>query len=210
MQWLINLIISLFTKDNQKPEVSAPKLPESPKPNIPSGAKKIAILVGHGAGDSGAICWNKMEEHEYNKKASSIILDQVKNKELKVFFKTKNGWGSTYAQVALFHPDICIEMHLNAATGTAYGCEVLITSESARSIGELFASRFCEKFQRRIRGSKGIKWLKSGDRGFGNVYAASKVSKKAILIEPFFCDNKTEWIEVEEYAKFLVDFINEL
>lgn len=178
-----------------------------PKPSAPIGKAKIAILIGHGAGDPGASCWNKMTEHDYNKKVAMIVASKMPNVTL--YFKQRiGGWAPVYAQMALLRPDISIELHLNAYNGKAVGCEVLITSEEARSLGEKYASMFCLEFQRVLRGARGIKKLGSGDRGFGNVYSASKVAKKAILVEPFFCDTKSEWIEPETYAAFLMKFLN--
>lgn len=209
LKWLSDLFSSP-SKPTEPVIVEAPKKEEQ-APKLPSGRKKIAILVGHGAGDSGAIFWNKYQEHLYNKATGEIVVKEVKNHDVRLFFKSKGGWGPTYAQIALWNPDISIEMHCNAASGTAVGCEVLITSESARSLGESFASAFCQKFNRKMRGAKGIKWLRSAkNRGFGNVYAASKIAKKAILVEPFFCDNKDEHVEISAYASFMVEFIEGL
>lgn len=175
--------------------------------------KKIALLVGHGAGDSGAIGWNKVEEHAYNSKLASLIMEYASiGKEIKVFYKSKSGWPSTYLDVAKFSPDLTIELHLNAATGTAYGCEVLVLnghSDSAE-IGRSFASAFTSQFGRRLRGDKGIKWIGSGDRGYGNLKGASVVGTWSILVEPFFIDTESEWIEPSEYAKFLAEWIKGL
>jgi N-acetylmuramoyl-L-alanine amidase len=214
---IFNFFKRLFSKKENKPV--EPKLPvetpvETPKPiEIPSVEtyqlnKKVAILVGHGAGDSGAMCFNGMAEHEYNKRVSQIL--QAKFPSLQVYFKSSvGGWAPVYAKLSMFRPDLSIELHLNAYNGKAFGCEVLITSEKARSLGELFSSRFCNQFGRTKRGTKGIKWLSSGDRGFGNVYSASKCSKVALLVEPFFCDNQNEYLSIEEYSEFLIQYIVE-
>lgn len=204
-----NWFKNLFKKKQSAPVEKNPidEAIKVPKPLGPIGKSKIAILVGHGAGDGGASCWNKMTEHDYNKKVAMIIASRMPN--VTIYFKQKvGGWAPVYAQMALHRPELSVELHLNAYNGKAVGCEVLITSEVARSLGERYASMFCAKFNRVMRGAKGIKWLGSGDRGFGNVYSASKVAKKAMLLESFFCDNKNEWIEPEIYAEFLVEFLN--
>lgn len=180
----------------------------------PSGKiQKIAILVGHGAGDSGAVGWNKVEEHSYNSKVATILSSQNLGKEIKVFYKSKSGgWATTYLEVAKFAPDLSIELHLNAANGKAYGCEVLVLNgqESTAEIGRNFASSFTKKFSRRIRGNQGIKWISSGDRGYGNLVGASVVATWSILVEPFFIDTESEWIDVSEYAKFFAEWIKGL
>jgi len=209
-----NWIKKLFKKDKPANLPIHEKNPideaiKVPKPSAPIGSAKIAILVGHGAGDPGATCYNGLAEHEYNKKVAAIVSAKMPN--VKVFFKSgAGGWVPVYAQLALYRPDLSVELHLNAFNGAAKGCEVLITSEACRSIGEKFAAEFCLRYQRVMRGARGIKWLGSGDRGFGNVYSANKVSKKSILVEPFFCDNKNEWIPQEEYADFLVSFLSKV
>jgi N-acetylmuramoyl-L-alanine amidase len=178
----------------------------------PTSIKKIALLVGHGAGDSGAVGWNRVEEHDYNSKVASILSSQQLGKEIKVFYKSKNGWASTYLEVAKFAPDLSIELHLNAANGKAYGCEVLVLNgqNSTPTIGKSFALAFTQKFSRRVRGDQGIKWISSGDRGYGNLVGASVVSTWSILVEPFFIDTESEWIEVSEYAKFFAEWIKGL
>lgn len=175
--------------------------------------KKIALLVGHGAGDSGAVGWNKIEEHDYNTAVAKLISDMDLGKEIKVFFKSKSGgWASTYVEVAKFAPDLSIEMHLNAANGKAYGCEVLVLKgqEQTAGIGRSFALAFTQKFSRRMRGDSGIKWISSGDRGHGNLIGASVVATWSILVEPFFIDTESEWIQISDYAKFLGEWIRGL
>jgi len=206
MQWLINLILSLFQKPKSVETVPPKKDPEVPtKEEINSFPnKRIAILVGHGAGDSGAICFNGIEEHNYNKEVAMIISSKI---PVKLFYKSKNGWAPTYLQIATYNPEICIELHLNSYNGKAFGCEVLCTSKKAEDLANSFAASFCAKFGRKNRG---IKWLESGDRGFGNVKSASLISKKAILVEAFFCDNKSEWIEPLVYADWLIGWLNDV
>lgn len=197
MGWLKRMI-SKFKTNSQPNEAKSP-----------GAIKKIAILVGHGAGDSGAIGWNKVEEHEYNKKVASIVSEMNLGKEIKVYFKAKGGWVSTYTEIAKFNPDLSIELHLNAATGNAVGCEVLVLKghNDSASIGMSFANMFTQKFSRKIRGDKGIKWISSGDRGYGNLVGVSMAATWSVLVEPFFIDTKSEWIEPEEYAKFLAEWL---
>lgn len=174
--------------------------------------KKIALLVGHGAGDSGAIGFNKVQEHAYNSFVAEFVAQSDVKKELKVFYKAQGGWALTYLKVATYNPDLTIELHLNAANGKAVGCEVLCLDgdENSAIIGRRFALDFTGKFNRRMRGDKGIKWISSSGRGFGNLVAAKKTSPRSILVEPFFIDTREEWIAQAEYAEFLKTFINNL
>lgn len=205
----IKWLISLFTP-KKLPDVVI-ITPKNPLEEVPTKEeidsfpkKKIAILIGHGAGDSGAICFNGIEEHAYNKQVAEYIESKL---PVKLFFKTSSGWAPTYLKLAAFKPDISMELHLNSFNGKAMGCEVLCTSQKAKLLADSFNSKFSARFNRKNRG---IKWLESGDRGYGNVKSASMLSGQAILIEAFFCDNKDEWIEPLTYAQFLVEWIHEL
>lgn len=209
LKWLSDLFSSP-SKPTEPVIVEAPKK-EEPSPKLPSGKKKIAILVGHGAGDPGATCWNGMAEHFFNSEASKNLPIDVKNNEIKLFFKRKGtGWATVYAEAKAWGAVMTVEIHLNAASGKAFGTEAWITSEKSRAMAELFAKRFAEKFKRKLRGEKGVKVAKNGDRAFKNVYFATMHIGKSMLVEPFFCDNKEEWISIEDYKIFLTEFFNEL
>lgn len=200
---MFNWLKNLFKKKEQP-------TPQTPKPT--SNIKRIALLVGHGNGDSGAVGFNRVEEHAYNSFIAEFVAQSDLNKQVKVFYKSKSGWIGTYPKVRLFKPDLTIELHLNAANGKAVGCEVLCLEGDNNSavIGKQFALDFTTQFGRRMRGDKGIKWIDSSGRGYGNLVAAKAVSPKAILVEPFFIDTPSEWITQYEYGNFLVKFINGL
>lgn len=212
MKFFIRLIISLFKNDNQdqgKTETRPIEIPSSK-----TGIKKIALLVGHGAGDSGAVCRrNRMEEHHYNSMIAEMIKQSDTTKEIKVFYKTNGtGWTGTYPKVAIFNPDLTIELHLNDADVPAVGCEVLCIEKDLESgsVGKKFASMFSKEFSRKIRGDQGIKWMSKGGRGYGNLVGAKATSKRSILVEPFFINTDSEWIEPSTYAEFFKKFLNEL
>jgi len=212
VKWLLNLFNNKGSV--KKTEPAQPKI-EQPKtePIKESDIKKIALLVGHGAGDSGAVCRrNRLEEHTYNSIAAETIAQSDVGKSIKVFYKSNSGWLGTYAKVKLFNPDLTIEMHLNDADSLAVGCEVLCVNKDSKSceVGKQFASEFCKEFQRRIRGDKGIKWMQQGGRGYMNLVGAKAVSPRSILIEPFFINTESEWIEPSRYAEFLIKFLRGL
>lgn len=104
-----------------------------------------------------------------------------------------------------------IELHLNSYNKKAVGCEVLVLDKDIQSsiTAKSFASAFAKKFNRVKRGEGGVKWIKAGDRGYGNLNSVS-IAKSSMLVEPFFCDNPEEWIEPVTYAEFLIEWIGEL
>lgn len=209
----LRIFLSLFKRKTNSSETPTSsnipiKLPDAVN-TIPlkSGIKKIAILVGHGAGDSGATAFNGIEEHDYNIRVAEILNNSYLGKDIKIFYKTSKGWIPTYLQIAVFNPDLTIELHLNAASGTAIGCEVLCIDKESAIIGRSFTSAFCKKFNRKARRELGINFISSGDRGYGNLKGCKAIAKQSILVEPFFCDNKNEWIEPSEYATFVCEWI---
>lgn len=214
MKWLKDLIKRIFSK-NMNPGPSAPSgqpIPEVPKKeDIDSfPKKKIALIVGHGNGDGGANTWNGSNEFNYN----SFVAEGVKNKSkqlVKTFYRGNSGIVGVGLSAVAWKPDVCIELHLNSYNGKAKGCEVLVLQGDKRSaeLAREFAWKFTSKFGRVLRGDQGVKWISSGDRGAASLKAVSPIAQ-SILVEPFFCDNKDEWIEMEKYEKFLIEFIDGL
>jgi N-acetylmuramoyl-L-alanine amidase len=210
----IKWLLELFKIGTQKDEVSTPPIINQEIPTKEDirqfPKKKIAIIVGHGNGDGGADTWNGSNEFEYN----SLVAEYVKNESsqlIETFYRTSSGIVGVAAEAVAWKPDICIELHLNSYNGLAKGCEVLVLEGDKESerLARNFAVSFALKFQRVVRGDKGVKWIGNRDRGAASLRALSPI-KQSILIEPMFCDNKLEWIEPNMYAKFLTKWINEL
>ena len=89
------------------------------------------------------------------------------------------------------HFDLVIELHFNAATPQANGCETLYYFNSAK--GRQFAKLFSET----VNNLTGIKLRNNGlkalvnkkDRGFASVFYPKAPT---ILIEPFFGSNESD------------------
>lgn len=177
----------------------------------PKGIDRISIIVGHGNGDPGATCFNSMSEHMYNDLVASLVKEQIKGKEVRIFKRSSTGIAGVGLLASAWGPDLTIELHLNAYNGKAAGCEVLVlhNDNSSAEMAKSFASAFTKKFDRIARGEAGVKWIRPGDRGYGNLKAVA-LSKYGILVEPFFCDNEAEWIEHVTYSKFLIQWLQEL
>lgn len=215
MSKFLSWLLKIFKKPSPPVvEIPAPtKTPEVPAPvsNPLSQIKKVAIIVGHGHGDSGAQGWNGMSEFNYNSFVAEELEKANLGKEIKVFWRGATGIVGVAAKAVLWNPDLCIELHLNAFDGKAVGCEVLVLDNDTTSarIGKLFAKEFTKKFNRKLRRDEGINWISSGDRGAASLKAVSPI-KYSILVEPFFIDNPNEWIEPIEYIKFLINLIREV
>lgn len=214
MDWLKNLIKKIFGKKNPQVE---PTQPAKPIPEIPTKdeevnfpKKKIALIIGHGNGDGGANTWNGSNEFNYN----SFVAEAVKRKSkhlVKTFYRGDSGIIGVALSAVSWRPDVCIELHLNSYNGKAKGCEVLVLKGDKKSaeLAREFAWKFTSKFGRVLRGDQGVKWLSSGDRGAASLKAVAPIDR-SILIEPFFCDNKEDWLEPEKLEAFLIEFIDGL
>lgn len=218
LSFLVEIIKNLFKK-KEFPVETIP--PVNPIPEIPTkeeverfpssfGIKKIAIIVGHGNGDSGAIGWNNVEEFDYNKQVAELVKNKT-SKEIEVFYRSSTGIVGVAAKAVLSRPDMSIELHLNAYNGKAVGCEVLCLQGDTASgeVAKLFAKKFTQKFQRTLRRDNGVNWISSSDRGGTSLRAVAPI-KYSILVEPFFIDTPSEWIHPGVYADFLIDYINAL
>lgn len=177
--------------------------------SIPSGKKKVVLIVGHGAnGDKGAQCHNGTWEYDYNLKVAKIL-----NEKLGCPFVLREGLGISGAALKALtcSHDLIIELHLNAFNGKAKGCEVLVYEGDtlSYSYGKSFAKAFCTKFNRVMRGEEGLKIVSTSDRGGKSLYVL-RPAKAAILVEPMFCDNKDELLPVDMYAEFLMEWIGKL
>ena len=214
MKWLIELIKALFGSkdpvDNGNVIPPAKPLPELPTPaevgNFPF--LKIALVRGHGGNDPGAL-GNGTSEVEYN----SWVMDYVASKTTRNLkcFKDDSSIKAVLSSVS-FKPDVTIQLHCNSYNKLAHGCEVLVIDSDKKSyaIAEKFAKEFTIKFGRKLRRPEafGKKLLSSSDRGAASL-KATLIGVK-ILVEPFFIDNKDDFLSKEEYAKFLLDFIERL
>ena len=157
---------------------------------------RILLTVGHSKLKSGAITsadGTKLgggNEYEYCKSLSSYLkkalqangheVDRVVCPE-KVFTSPMQ---EKQYKLAIEHAtryDLVIELHLNAASATAQGCEVLYKSANGK--------KYATKVQKQL--SKMFK-----DRGIvkrDNLYILNQTKAPAILIEVFFCTNRAEW-----------------
>jgi N-acetylmuramoyl-L-alanine amidase len=203
-------IMSLFNK-SETPTSSKPieQKPVEPTPSFPSGKLKIALIRGHGGKDTGAK-GNGTNEVEYNTWVMDYVKKNVKNHKVECFYGDSSV-GAVLKSLA-FGPDISIQFHLNSYNTLAHGCEVLVLKGDTKSysLAEKFAHAFTKEFGRfkRQQNTNGKKLLGAGDRGFTSLKTSAIGIK--ILIESFFIDNKVDFVPKEEYAKFVVEFIEEI
>lgn len=200
---LLNWIKNLFKKESPKTEA-----PSKPNPSeTPSSSKKlkIAIVRGHGGKDGGASGCGTTEV-EYNTWVMKEI-EKLNLPNVKCFYGSSSI--NAVLQTIPYNPDLTIQLHLNAYNGQAKGCVCLVLDGDTKSypFAEKFVSSFTEKFNRVTRNpsQKGKALLKSSDRGYTSL--KTTVFGAKILVEPFFIDNKNDFVSKEEYAEFLIEYI---
>jgi N-acetylmuramoyl-L-alanine amidase len=206
MKKFLRWLKKLFTGNEIQYPIEPVITPETPRE--PSAGLRIALIRGHGGADSGA-SGNGTNEVEYN----TWVMEFVKKhttRNVAIFLGSNSINAVTKSKD--FKPDVAIQMHLNAYNGTAKGCEVLVVKGDTKSypIAEKFAKDFTVRFGAVLRRpqDKGKKILTSSDRGIASLVASGNCIK--ILVEPFFIDNKNDFIPREEYAKFLLEWIEAL
>jgi N-acetylmuramoyl-L-alanine amidase len=149
---------------------------------------KIALVVGHTPYSKGAFSeyFNSSEFDFYNSHFERL-------NEIGDVFIHDNDLGYTSRQKAMASKtrdyDVVFEIHFNASNGSAQGCEALYyhRNETARKICFAFCQNYTDLTGVKNRGTKALN--DAGDRGFGFVYNQKPT---AIILEPFFGDNKKD------------------
>lgn len=77
--------------------------------------------------------------------------------------------------------DLVIELHLNAATPTAEGCEVLYVSAKGKKYADRVQKQLAKVFKNR------------GAKKRTGLYMLNETRRPCIMLETFFCTNKEEW-----------------
>lgn len=93
--------------------------------------------------------------------------------------------------------DLVIELHLNAGSKSANGCEVLYKSAKGK--------KYADKVQKQL--SKAFK--DRGAKQSNSLYILNQTKAPAILIELFFCTNKKEWEYATKNKKKIAELIAE-
>ena len=166
-------------------EPFADVLPQ-PVPAQPAG-RRIAIMVGHNAVAQGARrVKDGVSEFVWNGDLAQRIARL--GADVRVFNRTSgpNEFGRAYGEVAAWRADCAVELHFNAATPAAHGCETL-WGRSPRS------QEFAGVMQRAMLAALGNRDRGLLDRRTGN--GSSTVNQPAqpvCLVEPYFGSNPQE------------------
>lgn len=172
-------------------------------------ARRVAISVGHSILKNG-MCTSAggcVNEYQYNKKLAPLlkkylersgwVADVIRCPEKK-FSAASEEKSYKLPLINSKNYDLAVELHLNASNGKGYGAEVYYKTSS----GEKYAKRIQKKLSTlfRDRGAKQI----------DNLYFLNGTKPPAILVESFFCDNKSDYKKgknIEKVAKLIAEGI---
>lgn len=147
---------------------------------LKNGAYTSADGTALGGGNEYKFCKSFSTYLEKTLEAKGHEVDRVVCPE-KVFEKSTEE--KTY-KLAIEHAqkyDLTIELHLNAATASAEGCEVLYKSANGKKYADKIQKKLATLFKDR------------GTKQRNDLYILNQTKSPAVLIEIFFCTNKKEW-----------------
>ena len=162
----------------------------------------VAICVGHsrhiaGKRDGGAVSAGGVSEWTFNRDLAFQI-DRILREKGVVSLVIDDYKGNGYtdsmrwlaSEIKAKGATLAIELHFNAASGTAKGHEWLFwqTSKDGKALASALRGAYEEAFP--LSANRGIKAKVSGERG-GEFLKLTHCP--AVICEPFFGDNPAEW-----------------
>ncbi len=173
---------------------------------------KICISVGHSMLKNGNItsadgtAFGGGNEYKFCKEFANVLVSTLKAAGHEVdLLRVPERRVSTQKEeksykIARYNDnyDLNLELHLNAANScTARGTEALYVS----STGKKYASAICNKLSEL--------WTNRGPKVRTNLYFLNTTKAPAVLIELFFCTNKTEWKKAQKNKRKMARLITE-
>lgn len=178
---------------------------------------RIAFIEGHGdkSGntiDTGSLHYNGKTELTYTREVTKRLIERREEiiHDIEIFQQYPSV-GECAKKVIAWKPDASFELHTNAYNGKAKGCQAQVLSNDPASfkLAKLFSDMFCSKFGRVLRDSDGVLEMGRKERGIYNLSVVEALPA-SVLCEPFFGDNKSDYVSVEEYVSFWIEFLNSL
>lgn len=179
--------------------------------------EKIALIIGHNSRSKGAYSTILGYEYDYWKRIASKIkteipgmVDVYERKANRCYTKEMN---EVLEELNKNDYKFCLELHFNAATQQANGCECLVyyKNNKAKELATNFMTRLQNKFNSKIRSNHGIIEIKDSNTRGG--YGICKSKDTYILIEPFFGSNNDEALKFSvesDVVNLFVNFIKEM
>lgn len=173
------------------------------------------ICVGHANYGNGVISsadgtgYGGVNEYKYNKELAPYVVEWLKKAGHKatLCIAPEGQLHSLNDEINYFigeegkqNYDLSVQLHLNAFNGSAHGCEAYAYNEAGKEV----AARICEKL--------GTIWDNRGPEIKTGLYWTRKTKAKAVLIESFFCDSKSDYEKAKKlgfdaHAKLIAEGI---
>lgn len=153
--------------------------------------KNIAIVIGHTQRSKGACSTNNIPcEWDYNNKVANFLKDIA---DIYTYDAYSLGYTTMVKKNAeklnKLNYKLVIELHYNAASPDANGCETLyyFKNKQGKYLAEQSSMLINSVFGVKNRGAKAL--INEKDRGFAAVFYPNATT---ILLEPFFGSNKSD------------------
>ena len=191
-----DLIDQLRSPAPAKKAPAAKKSTRSRTREVAGPNAKLAIVVGHTKVAPGAegISPVSASEYPWNTDLANRIATYGAGKgvEVKAFFRDVGGISAAYDAVEAWGAGAAIELHFNAADGTARGTETLYGTACSASAGwaDKAQKSMVTLYGRTGSQNRGLKKCPPHPRGGASVNAMSAIP--CCLIEPFFGDNSSD------------------
>ena len=165
---------------------------------------KIALTVGHSLLKNGTYTsadgkkYGGCNEYKWNRAFSKQLVSALKkngHKVTRIICPEKEFTSSSQEKSYKLNKingrnfDLVIELHLNAATPSAKGTEVLYKSSTGK--------KYAEKVQKQLATIFTDRGVKKRD----DLYILNGTKPPAILLETFFCTNKNDYKKGKGLAK---------
>jgi N-acetylmuramoyl-L-alanine amidase len=157
---------------------------------------RLAIVVGHTKTAPGAegVAPVNSAEYPWNSDLASRIASYGAGKgvDVRIFFRDVGGIPAAYDTVEAWGAGAAIELHFNAADGTARGTETLYGTACSGSAGwaDKIQKSMVTLYGRTGTQIRGLKKCPPHPRGSASVNAMPDIP--SCLIEPFFGDNPSD------------------
>lgn len=147
---------------------------------------KILLISGHGAGDVGAV-GNGYKEADLTREVVNLLASKLRQyAEVDIYDQSRNAYDDVNKgnlAVNFANYNYVFEVHFNAFNGQAYGTEIWVTREEAKtSVEEKIMNKLSNLFT--VRGVK--------RKNFNVIAKARRNGVSSALIETCFIDNAND------------------
>lgn len=177
---------------------------------------KVALVIGHNQRSKGAYSTIVGSEYDYWKRIAEKIKTEIPL-VVDVYEREPNQYYTREMFEVLEELNkndykFCMELHFNAASEQANGCECLVyyKNNEAKELATNFMAKLQNIFGSKIRGNHGIIEIQDSKTRGG--YGICNSKDTYILVEPFFGSNNDESLKFsveKDVVDLFVNFIKE-